>query len=116
MISESVVHDADCKSLRSSREIRKINSLSFGQTLRVGKVLKLPVRNTSDIAKFEKKRMEYHQVLSESFKEHYVLYEIEPYRVKKGDSLWLLSNEFGFPLWLLYRVNHSLGHSTLHAG
>ncbi len=115
-IDETVGHYADWLGLRSSREIRKINSLSFGQTLRVGKVLKLPVRNTSDIAKFEKKRMEYHQVLSESFKEHYVLYEIEPYRVKKGDSLWLLSNEFGFPLWLLYRVNHSLGHSTLHAG
>ncbi len=113
---ETVGHYADWLGLRASKSIRKLNGLSSGRSLPVGKLIKLPIEKATDTVHFEKKRIEYHQVLSESFKEHYVLYGIEPYKVRRGDSLWLLSHQFGFPLWLLYRVNQSLGHSTLAAG
>ncbi|MGI9309954.1 MAG: LysM peptidoglycan-binding domain-containing protein, partial [bacterium] len=62
------------------------------------------------------RRTDYHQVLSEALKEHYDLVGIETYRVRRGDSLWLLSNQLGFPVWLLYRLNPMLRAAELQVG
>lgn len=110
---ETLGHYSDWLGLGSTKAIKKLNDLPRGHTLRIGTVLKLPVTSGNQVTAFERKRIEYHQVLSEALKEHYSLTGIEQYTVRSGDSIWSLSNRFGFPVWLLYRVNPVLQLSSL---
>ncbi len=113
---ETVGHYADWLGLRSTRKLRRINNLSSSSRLTIGKTIKLPADVTSNFEKFEQKRIDYHQVLSESLKEHYSLVGLERYAIKRGDSIWSLSTQHGFPVWLLYRLNPTLKNTTLSVG
>ncbi|MEM7194996.1 MAG: LysM peptidoglycan-binding domain-containing protein [Pseudomonadota bacterium] len=113
---ETVGHFADWLNLRSSSVIRKLNRLGSGRALVIGKRLVLPIDDANQLVRFEKKRSEYHQVLSESLKENYVLAGISQYRVQSGDSLWQLSSSKGFPLWLIYRMNPILRSTRIKPG
>ncbi len=113
---ETLGHYSDWLGLGSTKAIRKLNKLSYGHTLHIGRTLKLPVTSGDKVTAFEHKRIEYHQVLSESLKEHYSLTGIEQYTVQSGDSIWLLSSQSEFPVWLLYRLNPALKLSSLKTG
>ena len=113
---ETLGHYADWLGMGSTKSLRILNKLSYKQTLHVGRTLKLPPLSGDKVTVFERQRSEYHQVLSESLKEHYSLVGIEKYTVQTGDSGWLLSNQSGFPLWLLYRLNPLLSRSSLKVG
>ena len=113
---ETLGHYADWLGLGSTKTLRTLNRLAYKQTLHVGRTLKLPTISGSKVSAFERKRSEYHQVLSESLKEHYSLVGIEKYTVQSGDSVWLVSKQSGFPLWLLYRLNPLLKRSSLKVG
>lgn len=110
---ETLGHYSDWLGLRSTKDIRQLNNIKSIITLRIGRRLKLPINSGDMVETFEQKRIEYHQVLSESLKEHYELSGIDRYSVKSGDSVWSLSNELGFPIWLFYRLNPSLKLSGL---
>ncbi len=113
---ETLGHYSDWLGLGSTKAIRKLNKLSYEHTLHIGRMLKLPVTSGDEVTVFEYKRIEYHQVLSELLKEHYSLTGIEQYTVQSGDSIWLLSSQSEFPVWLLYRLNPVLKLSSLKAG
>ncbi|WP_424946143.1 LysM peptidoglycan-binding domain-containing protein [Candidatus Spongiihabitans sp.] len=113
---ETLGHYSDWLGLGSTKAIRKLNQLSYGHTLHLGRVLKLPVTSGDQVTAFERKRIEYHQVLSEALKEHYSLAGIDRYTVQSGDSIWLLSRQSEFPVWLLYRLNPVLKLSSLKTG
>ncbi len=113
---ETLGHYADWLGMRSTKVLRRLNKLSYKQTLPIGRTLKLPAISGNQVITFERKRSEYHQVLSESLKEHYSLVGIEKYTVQQGDSVWLISNQSGFPLWLLYRLNPDLKHVNIQIG
>ncbi len=101
---ETLGHYADWLGLGSTRKLREMNNTT-AKRLRIGQSLKLPVRSGDAVQSFEQKRIEYHQVLSESLKSHYTLTGVGRHRVKPGESLWSLSNEHGFPVWLFSRLN-----------
>ena len=113
---ETLGHFADWLGIGEAGNLRKLNRLRYRQPLAIGKRLLLPVNNANTVRRFEQKRNEYHQVLSESLKEHYDLVGVETYTVRKGDSPWSLSTRLGFPLWLLYRLNPELRDIALHPG
>jgi len=113
---ETLGHYSDWLGLRSARVIRKLNGFRYKTVLRIGQTLELPVTSAEMVSQFERKRMEYHQVLSESLKEHFSLTGIGKYRVQPGDTVWSLSTESGFPVWLFYRLNPSLNIYGLKAG
>ena len=113
---ETLGHFADWLGLRSSQPIRKANNLARAESLKIGKRLILPISAANQVKKFEQQRLDYHQVLSESIKEHYVLEGIQYYQVKSGDSIWSMSNQLGFPVWLLYRLNPILRSTRLKPG
>ena len=113
---ETIGHYADWLGLGSTRKIRELNKISNNTNLRIGASLSLPVDSAETAARFEQKRVEYHQVLSELLKEHYTLNGIEKHKVVSGDSIWSLSIESGFPVWLLFRLNPQLKISTLKIG
>lgn len=115
-VDETLGHFADWLGIGGSSVLRKINDLNPGTPLQLGQRLVFPKITSETVTRFEQKRIEYHQVLSESLKENYQLVGIEPYRVQSGDSLWQMSREQGFPLWLLYRMNPQLRVSGLSVG
>ncbi len=113
---ETLGHYADWLGMDSTKVLRRLNKFSYKQTLPIGKMLQLPTILGDQVTAFEAKRIEYHQVLSEALKEHYSLTGIERYTVQAGDSIWLLSRQSGFPLWLLYRLNPNLEYASLKIG
>lgn len=112
---ETLGHYADWLGLSSTSPLRQLNNLSRSQ-LRMGKALRLPISKANQVAGFEQKRVEYHQVLSEELKANYTLSGVQKYKVKSGDSVWLLSDQLGFPVWLFYRLNPELKISRLKIG
>lgn len=113
---ETLGHYADWLGIGSLRKLRRLNELPQGEVLRLGRRLLLPEITPATVARFERMRVEYHQVLSETLKENYHLVGIENYIVKRGDSLWEMSHRLGFPLWLLYRLNPELRIAGLSVG
>ena len=113
---ETVGHYADWLGLGSSRSIRQLNNIQSSARLRIGQLLTLPVESANQVEAFEKKRVEYHQVLAEELKSNYQLAGISQYKVAPGDSVWSMSQQSGFPVWLFYRFNPGLKISNLQGG
>lgn len=113
---ETLGHFADWLEIDGPAILRDLNNLQGQRFLQVGQQLRVPVKNAEVAMRFEERRANYHEVLSESLKEYYNLIGIESYRVQNGDSLWLLARQKGFPLWLLYRLNPSLADKPLQTG
>ena len=107
-VDETLGHFADWLGIGGSSTLRKTNRLKSSTSLRLGQRIVLPNITPRTVARFEQMRLEYHQVLSETLKENFQLVGIENYEIKKGESLWYLSQQFGFPLWLIYRLNPEL--------
>ena len=112
---ETLAHYADWLGMSSTAKIRKINNLKQSQ-VKIGTSLKLPVTGGAEVSRFERKRVEYHQVLSEELKANFTLTGVKQYKVRSGDSIWLLSEKSGFPVWLFYRLNPELKISQLKVG
>ncbi len=115
-VDETLGHYADWLGIGGSGKLRNLNRLPRGEVLQLGRRLQLPEISPETVARFERMRIEYHQVLSETLKENYHLAGIENYTVKSGDSLWDMSRRLGFPLWLMYRLNPELRVTGLSAG
>lgn len=113
---ETLGHFADWLGIGGAGALRDLNRLRRSRAIAIGQRLRLPVENARMAQRFEQRRTDYHQVLSESLKEHYNLAGIEAYTVKKGDSPWTLSDRLGFPVWLLYRLNPVLHSAQLKPG
>ncbi len=115
-VDETLGHFADWLGIGSTGPLRQLNGLPRRTVLQLGQRLQLPEITPNMVSRFERKRIEYHQVLSETLKENYQLVGIETYKVQSGDSLWEMSQSHGFPLWLLYRLNPELRNQGLSAG
>ena len=113
---ETLGHFADWLGIGGSRHLRELNDLSSNRDLAIGARLVLPIRDAQTVERFEQRRTDYHQILSESLKEYYDLVGIESYSVRRGDSPWTLSQQLGFPVWLLYRLNPVLRNALLTPG
>ncbi|MGI9318595.1 MAG: LysM peptidoglycan-binding domain-containing protein [bacterium] len=107
-VDETLGHFADWLGIGGSGTLRKTNRLKSSTSLRLGQRIVLPQISPQTVARFEQMRLEYHQVLSETLKENFELVGIDNYTIKKGESLWYMSQQFGFPLWLIYRLNPKL--------
>jgi len=113
---ETLDHFADWLGIGGPAKLRALNELRYGRAIVIGQQLRLPVENARMAERFERRRTDYHQVLSESLKEHYNLTGIESYTVQPGDSAWELSTRLRFPVWLLYRLNPILRTAQLKPG
>ena len=107
-VDETLGHFADWLGIGGSSTLRKINRLKSSTSMRLGQRIVLPEISPQTVARFEQMRLEYHQVLSETLKENFQLVGISNYEIKQGESLWDMSQQLGFPLWLIYRLNPEL--------
>jgi len=115
MPNETVAHYSDWMGTRNSAVIRSMNGIAEGREPKLGQSMKLPIKSTQMRNTFKSRRSEFHQVLTEEFKERFEIKEIKSVRIKSGQSLWSIANKYQTPMWLLIRFNPGLS-STLQPG
>jgi len=105
---ETLGHYSDWLRLGSIAAIRKLNGIQKTQNLQVGDVLLLPVSEQTQASGFDQRRLEYHRVLVEEFKENFEVLNVQQYTIQSGDSVWRVASSFELPVWLIMRYNPEL--------
>ncbi len=113
--TETLGHYADWLGVRASR-LRSLNHLRYGEPLPAHARLKLDFSNVTPEA-FEAKRSAYHQSMQEEFFSLWEIEGVETHRMRRGDSIWVLTHrKFNVPLWLLRQYNPDVDFENLSAG
>ncbi len=112
---ETLGHYAEWLGVSAAR-VRELNKMKYGQAVLLGRKLKLDFARV-DKATFEQKRREFHGVLQARFFEQRRIQGTEIYIVRRGDSLWSITQRYaGVPVWLLQQYNPDLDLGELRAG
>jgi membrane-bound lytic murein transglycosylase D len=113
--AETLGHYAEWLGLRAS-QLRRINRMRYGKPVVIGKRIKLDFsRVTHD--EFERQRIEYHRVLQETFFEQFQITGKDEYKIRRGDSIWVLAKrKYKIPIWLLRQYNPDLQLQKLTPG
>jgi membrane-bound lytic murein transglycosylase D len=113
--TETLGHYADWLQIPTQR-LRVLNKLRARQPVQLGQKLKLDYSRVSRES-FEQVRRDYHAKLQgEFFAQHRIL-GTETYIVRRGDSLWTMTQKFSnLPIWLLRQYNPDTDLSELRAG
>ena len=113
---ETLGHYSDWLRLGGIAAIRKLNGIQKTQNLQVGDVLLLPVSEQTQVSAFDQRRLEYHRVLVEEFKENFEVLNVQQYTIQPGDSVWRVASSFELPVWLIMRYNPELRTTLPIAG
>lgn len=113
--NETIAHYADWMGIRNSGGIRSMNNIAEGREPSLGQDVELPIKSAQMRKTFKSRRSEFHQVLTEEFKERFQISNIKSVTIKSGQSLWSIANKYQTPMWLLIRFNPGLS-STLQPG
>lgn len=113
--TETLGHYADWLQLPTQR-LRNVNSLKPRQTVQLGQKLKLDYSKVSRES-FEQLRRDHHAKLQAEFFVQHRISGTEVYIVRRGDSLWTMTQRFSnLPIWLLRQYNPDTDLSDLRAG
>ncbi len=113
--AETLGHYADWLAVSSSK-LRKMNRMSSREKLIIGKPVLLDFSQVST-REFEAKRSDYHKQLEDEFFAQRRISSTREYRVRKGDSLWHISNRrTSAPLWLIRQHNPDVDFGRLKPG
>ncbi|MBT4838908.1 MAG: LysM peptidoglycan-binding domain-containing protein [Methylococcales bacterium] len=111
---ETLGHYADWLAIKTQR-LRQINNMKFRQPVIVSRKIKLSFTNRS-IAQFEKKRLTFHQNIQSKYFEKYKITETKKHIARRGESLWVLSNKYQLPIWLIRQYNHDTNFQLVKQG
>jgi len=112
---ETLGHYADWLGITASR-LRTVNNMKYGRPVLIGRKLKLDFSKV-DRETFEQTRREYHQALQASYFAAHRILGTEVYIVRRGDSLWTVTQRFErLPMWLLQQYNPDVDFSEMRAG
>ncbi|HUQ10771.1 MAG TPA: LysM peptidoglycan-binding domain-containing protein [Steroidobacteraceae bacterium] len=113
--TETLGHYADWLQLPTQR-LRNVNKLKARQTVQLGQKLQLDYSKVSRES-FEQVRRDYHAKLQGEFFSQHRIAGTEVYIVRRGDSLWTMTQKFSnLPIWLLRQYNPDTDLSDLRAG
>ncbi len=107
--NETLAHYADWMGQRGSAAIRELNGFSKNTVIQPGQGITLPAVSASALEKFKSRRSEFHQVLTEEFKERFQISDVQAVSIQSGESLWSIAKKYQNPMWLLMRFNPGLG-------
>jgi membrane-bound lytic murein transglycosylase D len=113
---ESMGHYANWLGKRSTTTIRQLNNLRSSKRITIGKVLKLPIKDKAQRDAFDRQRLDYHRDLQDEFRSRFHITAVEDYRIRAGDSAWIIARDQQVPLWLLKRFNPELFTVQSHPG
>jgi membrane-bound lytic murein transglycosylase D len=113
--TETLGHYADWLQLPTQR-LRVVNRLKPRQTVQLGQKLQLDYSKVSRET-FETSRRDYHAKLQGEFFVQHRIAGTEVYIVRRGDSLWTMTQRFSnLPVWLLRQYNPDTDLADLRAG
>jgi membrane-bound lytic murein transglycosylase D len=99
-----------------TQKLRNVNKLRPRQPVLLGQKLNLDYSRVSREA-FEQVRRDYHAKLQAEFFVQHRIAGTEVYIVRRGDSLWTMTQKFSnLPIWLLRQYNPDTDLSDLRAG
>jgi membrane-bound lytic murein transglycosylase D len=99
-----------------TQKLRNVNKLKPKQPVLLGQKLNLDYSRVSREA-FEQVRRDYHAKLQGEFFVQHRIAGTEVYIVRRGDSLWTMTQKFSnLPIWLLRQYNPDTDLSDLRAG
>ena len=99
-----------------TQKLRNVNKLKPRQPVLLGQKLNLDYSRVSREA-FEQVRRDYHAKLQGEFFVQHRIAGTEVYIVRRGDSLWTMTQKFSnLPIWLLRQYNPDTDLSDLRAG
>ena len=114
-LGETLSHYAEWANL-TLRELRRFNHRRSGNTLKFHEKIKVPFYRVSP-AEFETRRQEYHKAVQEDFFSNYRVNKTLVRKIKKGETLWEISNDIYFiPFWLLSYYNPERDINSLSVG
>ncbi len=112
---ETLGHYAEWLEVRPNT-LRRLNRMKAGTPVQIGHSAKLDFTHVTPEV-FEQRRLEYHLALQEAFFEAYVVSGTESHVLKRGETLWFLSqHKFDVPVWLLRQYNPDLDFGSLRPG
>jgi len=112
--AETLGHYAAWSGITSKR-LRDVNRMRDGQSLVVGRRLRLDLAATAR-NEFEQQRLAHHQALQASYFRKFRIAGLRQHRVEGGDSLWTLASaRYDIPLWLLRQYNPDVDLDTVLA-
>ena len=110
---ETLGHFADWLKI-STATLRRLNQMKYGENIHLGQKIKVAYQNVSKQA-FEEQRNEYHTGLQDDFWNNYKITGTRTYKVKRGQSVWILAYDIhAIPIWLLQQYNTDVDLSKLH--
>jgi membrane-bound lytic murein transglycosylase D len=113
--TETLGHYADWLQLPTQR-LRVVNKIKPRQPVQLGQKLQLDYSKVSRET-FETIRRDYHAKLQGEFFAQHRIAGTEVYIVRRGDSLWTMTQRFSnLPVWLLRQYNPDTDLSDLRAG
>jgi len=113
--TETLGHYADWLQL-PTQKLRTLNNLKARQPVQLGQKLKLDYSRVSRET-FEQIRRDYHAKLQGEFFVQHRISGTEVYIVRRGDSLWTMTQRFSnLPIWLLRQYNPDTDLSDLRPG
>lgn len=112
--SETLGHFADWLGVSASG-LRKLNGMKAGTALALGRRIKLDLSKV-DAATFEQRRVAWHKTVQDEFFERFRITGQERYRLKAGESLWLLTQRTNVPVWLLRQYNPETDFANVRIG
>ncbi len=113
--TETLGHYADWLQI-PTQKLRTVNKLKARQTVQLGQKLQLDYSKVSRET-FEQIRRDYHAKLQGEFFVQHRIAGTEVYIVRRGDSLWTMTQKFSnLPIWLLRQYNPDPDLSDLRAG
>ncbi|GMQ90262.1 MAG: hypothetical protein BMS9Abin10_0619 [Gammaproteobacteria bacterium] len=113
--AETLGHYAEWLGIRTNR-LRKLNRMRYRQPVVIGHRLRLDFSIVSRES-FERQRLAYHASLQEAFFEQFQIAGTTVHVMRRGESLWLLSQrKYDVPIWLIRQFNPDLHFETLLPG
>lgn len=115
-IDETIGHYADWLKIPTWR-IRKLNDMR-NSDIRINSKIRVPIDRQDALETFAAARLEYHMAIEEDFYTQYMVTDVKPIAIRKGQTLWDLCNEADnpLPLWLFKKYNKHLDLSKLMPG
>ncbi len=112
---ETIGHYAEWLEITASA-LRRLNGIKSSRSLQLGQKLRLDFSRVPT-RRFEERRRAHHRQLQARFYGDWQVAGTQEYVLKRGDTLWALSNaKGGVPVWLLLAFNPDVDFARLRAG
>jgi membrane-bound lytic murein transglycosylase D len=113
--AETLGHFADWSKV-GSQSLRALNRLHKNAMVTLGHKVKLDLSRVS-AAQFEAVRRDYHRQLQETFFATHRISGTENYVIKRGESLWIISQQRAdLPVWLVAEYNPDVDFADVRPG